>query len=98
MATYNFPTEGDILLPMCLVLFSPPEEISSLSSLMELVHDLEEADQFGYRAQYFATRVEIHFSRLDFFSVLLILVFILSLKHKDLGDWCFVPSDAGVVL
>lgn len=97
MAIYGFPMdEEDYLLPMCLVLFTAPDQISALRQLLDILDDLEEADEIdSYVPQFFASRVELHISHLNRFSAMLLLVFISSKRHFELGDWCFVPSAVG---
>ena len=94
-AVYSFPTEQ---FPMCLVLFSPVHQIYALQDLLGIVDELEQAEELQFRLQIFGKRVEVHFDTLNTFATELILTFISSVKHFELGDWAFLPSGAGQVL
>ena len=99
MAIYSFPTEEDFLIPMCLVLYSNIDSIQEqvLQDLISLFVDLEEAGELSFLVFSYNTRVEFHFNKLSEFSTLITLVFISSVKHSDIGDWSFMPSESSSI-
>ena len=98
MAVYSFPMdEGDEMKPMCLVFFSPASSITPLEELVSVLVDLEEAQEITFWICNYPSRVEFHFNKLTRFCAELLLVFLSSFDHIELGDWAFMPSELATI-
>lgn len=86
---YGYPEEG---FPICLTLGSHYSLIPALFDLLDLVTQLEDANEFIFKLQVSESRVEVHFDHLGSFAALLLLSFLSSVPFSDIGNWAFVAS------